>query len=182
MQVIHTNIDGAYLLKPKVFTDERGYLYESYQQQQLAQLGLQDLFVQDNVSYSKQNVLRGLHFQSTRPQGKLIQVLAGAIYDVAVDIDPKSASFGKYFGTVLSAENHDMLWLSPGLAHGFCVLSKHALVHYKCTEFYVPESEAGIAWNCPFLNINWPVIKPVLSSKDANHPSLPEYLKQTKTF
>lgn len=175
MQITNTSLAGVLIIQPDVFNDERGYLYESFKTKIYAQNGIDYDFVQDNVSFSKRNILRGLHFQKTKPQGKLIQVIAGEIYDVVVDIRPNSVNFGKYFGLHISSENHKQLWIPPGHAHGFCVLSATALVHYKCTDYYDAEDEAGIAWDCPHINIDWPIKKPVLSDKDTKHPNLIEF-------
>lgn len=175
MKIINTSLPDVLIIEPDVFNDERGYLFESFKANIYAQSGIRYNFVQDNVSLSKQNILRGLHFQKTKPQGKLIQVLAGEIYDVAVDVNPSSDNFGKYFGVCISSENHRQLWIPPGYAHGFCVLSTTALVHYKCTDYYDAQDEAGIAWDCPHINIEWPIKTPVLSEKDNKHPNLIEF-------
>lgn len=180
MQVTNTSLPGVLIIQPTVFDDERGYLYESYKANQYASAGINYAFVQDNISLSKKHVLRGLHLQKKHPQGKLIQVLQGEIYDVAVNVNPDSNKFGKYFGLNLNAKNHTQLWIPPGYAHGFCVLSNEALVHYKCTDYYQAHDELGIAWDCPHINIDWPVDKPILSAKDKLHPNLLNYINIKK--
>lgn len=171
MQLIETELPGVLLFKPDIFEDDRGYLYEAYKADYFKGLNID--FVQDNVSVSKQNVLRGLHFQNKRPQGKLIQVLEGEIIDVAVDVRPNSKYFGKYFAATIDSIRHHQIWIPPGFAHGFYVLSAKAIVHYKCTDYYDSNDQAGIAWDCPVVNIKWPIKnRPLLSAKDALLPSL----------
>lgn len=173
MQLINTALKGVKLLKPLVHSDERGFLKESFSRQRYQTLlGIDHEFVQDNLSESRQGVLRGLHFQKTKPQGKLIMVTQGTIFDVVADIDPESPDFGQHIGVELSAENHRQLWVPPGYAHGFCVLSETAQVLYKCTEYYDADDQAGVIWNCPKLAIDWPISEPVLSAKDAALPML----------
>lgn len=174
MKVLPTSLPGVLILEPEMFADNRGDLMEAYSMRRYLQLAGIDLpFVQDNVSRSHRSVLRGLHFQRKKPQGKLIQVLAGSIFDVVADINPQSRNYGSHTTTELSADNHRQLWIPPGYAHGFCVTSDTAIVHYKCTEYYDPEDQAGVAWNCPRLGIPWPVKTPVLSDKDRLLQSLP---------
>lgn len=169
MEVTKTQVDGVLLIKPKVFGDERGYFVETYQKERYSEIGITHTFVQDNHSMSRRGILRGLHYQTKHPQGKLVMVSLGAVFDVAVDIRPDSPTFGKWFGAILSQENQHQLWIPPGLAHGFLVLSDIAHFHYKCTDFYDPKNEASILWNDPELNIEWPFAEDVvLSQKDMN--------------
>lgn len=170
MKVEQTDIDGVLLVKPKVWGDERGYFLETWQRSRYKDIGIDFDFVQDNHSYSRRDILRGLHFQRNHPQGKLVYVTLGSVFDVAVDIRPDSPTFGKWYGAVLSAENHHQLWVPPGLAHGFVVLSDEAYFNYKCTDYYYPDDESSIRWNDPDINIKWPVVDPVLSDKDKNAP------------
>lgn len=172
MNVIQTQLPGVLIIEPKVFGDERGFFLECYQEQRYRDAGIELLFVQDNHSRSQYGVLRGLHFQRNRPQGKLVRVTRGAVYDVAVDINPESATCGEFVGVELTADNHLQLWIPPGYAHGFCVLSDIADFQYKCTDLYLPEEEGGLIWNDPDVNIPWPVEAPKLSEKDLRHPSL----------
>ena len=169
MEVTKTRVDGVLLIKPKVFGDERGYFVETYQKERYSEIGITHPFVQDNHSMSRRGRLRGLHYQTKHPQGKLVMVSLGAVFDVAVDIRPDSPTFGKWFGAILSQENQHQLWIPPGLAHGFLVLSDIAHFHYKCTDFYDPKNETSILWNDPELNIEWPFAEDVvLSQKDMN--------------
>jgi dTDP-4-dehydrorhamnose 3,5-epimerase len=170
MKVTPCAIADVLLIEPRVFGDERGFFYESFNQRAFhAATGVNLRFVQDNHSKSAQGVLRGLHYQLHRPQGKLVRVVAGAVFDVAVDIRPDSPTFGQWVGEVLSADNKRQLWVPPGLAHGFLVLSDSAEFLYKTTDYYAPEHERCIAWNDPTLAIQWPELKepPQLSVKDA---------------
>ena len=169
MEVTKTRVDGVLLIKPKVFGDERGYFVETYQKERYSEIGITHPFVQDNHSMSRRGILRGLHYQTKHPQGKLVMVSLGAVFDVAVDIRLDSPTFGKWFGAILSQENQHQLWIPPGLAHGFLVLSDIAHFHYKCTDFYDPKNETSILWNDPELNIEWPFAEDVvLSQKDMN--------------
>ncbi len=178
MKVVDTTLPGVRIIEPRVFGDARGWFLESFSARRYREAAGIDLdFVQDNISHSTHGVLRGLHFQRTRPQGKLIQVIAGAVFDVAVDIDPRSATFGRHVAVELSADNRRQIWIPPGYAHGFCVISDAATFQYKCTDYYDPADEAGIAWNCPDLAINWPVQEPTLSDKDRQHPRLKEWAR-----
>ncbi|MCL2919620.1 dTDP-4-dehydrorhamnose 3,5-epimerase [Shewanella litorisediminis] len=168
MQVLTTAINEVKLIIPRVYEDERGYFFESWQQQRFADMIAPVTFVQDNQSLSKKGTLRGLHWQEEHPQDKLISVLSGAIFDVAVDIRPESPTYGKWVGETLSAENHRQLFIPKGFAHGFYVLSETAIVSYKCSDFYHPESERSIRWDDPNLAIEWPIKgPPLLSAKDA---------------
>jgi dTDP-4-dehydrorhamnose 3,5-epimerase len=168
MKTIPTSIPGMILLEPRVFGDERGFFLETYSEKALAEIGIRQRFIQDNHSCSKQNVLRGLHYQIQRPQGKLIRVVAGEIFDVGVDLRRNSPTFGKWHGSLLSAENKQILWVPPGFAHGFSVLSEGADVLYKVTDIYSPEHERTILWNDPALKIDWKIKgEPIISAKDA---------------
>lgn len=172
MNVIPTKISEVFIIEPKVFGDARGFFYESFQAERYAAHGIGPTFVQDNLSRSAKGILRGLHFQNPRPQGKLVQVTRGAVYDVAVDIRRGSASFGQWVGVELSEENHRQLWIPPGFAHGFVALSETCDFSYKCTEYYDPKAEHSIVWNDPAMGIVWPVETPQLSDKDAKAPTL----------
>jgi dTDP-4-dehydrorhamnose 3,5-epimerase len=168
VKFIPTPLPGALLIEPKIFQDERGFFLESYQKKLFSEAGIPFDFVQDNHSKSCQGVLRGLHYQIKQPQGKLLRVAVGEIYDVALDLRKKSPSFGKWFGTYLSAENKQMIWVPPGFAHGFYVTSPQAELFYKATDYYAPQWERTILWNDPDVNIQWPVQgqSPILSPKD----------------
>lgn len=170
MKVTPTSIADVLIIEPRVFGDQRGFFLESFNQRQFNDATGTDFnFVQDNHSRSAKNVLRGLHYQVGQPQGKLVRVVRGAVFDVAVDIRPSSPTFGQWFGLELSEENHRQLWVPPGLAHGFLVLSDSAEFLYKTTDYYAPEQERCIAWNDPTLGIAWPLEggAPLLSGKDA---------------
>ena len=168
MNIIHTEIPDVLIIEPQVFGDERGFFFESYNQKALLEkAGISEHFVQDNHSRSAKNVLRGLHYQIQQPQGKLVRVVEGAVYDVAVDLRKSSQTFGESVGVHLSAENKQQLWIPAGFAHGFLVLSDYAEFLYKTTEFYAPQHERSIIWNDPDLKISWPLEEePVLSAKD----------------
>lgn len=170
MNIKTTAIRDLLVIEPRVFADDRGFFLETFRQNLFEEAGIACSFVQDNHSRSRHGVLRGLHFQKEHPQGKLVYVSSGAIYDVAVDIRLGSPDFGRWFGVVLSDENHLQLWIPPGFAHGFCVLSDRADFTYKCTEYYHPEDEGGIIWNDPELKIEWPVENPLVSKKDTTNP------------
>lgn len=176
MKVIETALPGVLIIEPKVFGDHRGFFIETFQVERYREAGIALPFVQDNHSRSPRGVLRGLHFQRTRPQGKLVSVSRGAVYDVAVDIDPKSPTCGQFVGVELNDENHRQLWIPPGYAHGFCVLSEMADFQYKCTDLYFPEDEGGLLWNDPDVGIPWPEHSPRLSSKDQDNPCLRQLL------
>jgi|SRR5579885_2154765 dTDP-4-dehydrorhamnose 3,5-epimerase len=173
MKVTEGPLPGLLIIEPRVFNDNRGYFFEVFQQKRYAEFGI-PAFVQDNVSRSARNVLRGLHYQLPHAQGKLVFVTRGSVWDVAVDIRTNSPTFGQWFGIHLNDENHTQFYIPPGFAHGFCVLSDEADFHYKCTDYYQPGSEHGIAWNDERLNIPWPVSNPVLSPKDEIYPALHE--------
>jgi dTDP-4-dehydrorhamnose 3,5-epimerase len=171
MQFIKQEIQDVILCQPTVFQDERGFFLESYKKTAFSNAEISEEFVQDNHSRSKQGVLRGLHYQIQNPQGKLVRVIVGEIFDVAIDIRKNSLTFGKWVGTNLSAENKNMLWMPVGFAHGFYTLSPWAEILYKATDYYAPQSERTIRWNDPAIGITWPLIdaqSPILSPKDAD--------------
>jgi dTDP-4-dehydrorhamnose 3,5-epimerase len=172
MKVTETALPGALVLEPQVFGDARGFFYESYNRATWRELGIHADFVQSNVSRSARGVLRGLHYQWPNPQGKLVSVLEGEVYDVAVDIRRGSPTFGQSVGTMLTAENHRHFWVPEGFAHGFCVLSESAIFTYQCTALYDRQADAGIRWNDAALGIDWPVSDPLLSDKDRATPFL----------
>jgi len=177
MKVIDTAIADVKIIEPKVFGDERGFFLETFQADRYRkEAGINLTFVQDNHSRSTKGILRGLHFQIKRPQGKLVRVVSGSVYDVAVDIRPESPTFKQWVGVVLSAENHRQLWVPPGLAHGFVVISGNADYEYKCTDHYDPADEGCIHWKDPELKIGWPVDRPALSEKDSAAPCLKDLL------
>lgn len=167
MKVIETGIQGVLVIEPKVFGDTRGFFMETYQSERYAQYGIAADLVQDNLSYSRYGVLRGLHLQYPHAQGKLVQVFSGDVFDVAVDIRRGSPTFGRWFGVNLSGENKRQLWVPPGFAHGFCVTSDEALFGYKCSDYYHPETELSVRWDDTDIGIEWPLDgEPDLSSKD----------------
>jgi dTDP-4-dehydrorhamnose 3,5-epimerase len=169
MKIIETPLKGLYVIKPKVFKDERGYFYESYNQKMFQNAGITDIFVQDNQSFSQKNVVRGLHFQSPPfAQAKLVRVIKGAVLDVVVDIRKNSPTYGKHYAIELTEENFLMLYVPVGFAHGFATLEDNTIFAYKCSNFYNKESENTILWNDPDLNINWNFKNPILSEKDKN--------------
>lgn len=172
MKVIPTELPGVLIIEPQVFGDARGFFLETWNAPRYAAAGIPIAFVQDNLSRSVRGTLRGLHFQEPDPQGKLVHVVEGAVFDVAVDVRRGSPHFGRWVGVELSLENKRQLWVPPGFAHGFCVLSAHAAFVYKCTALYAPQSDRGIAWNDPDLEIAWPIQDPLLSAKDAAAPRL----------
>ena len=166
MEVFETELPGVMILEPKVFGDARGFFLETWNQERYREAGIPAGFVQDNLSFSGKGTLRGLHFQNPNAQGKLVQVLQGEVYDVAVDIRQGSPTFGKWVGVTLSAENRRQVFVPAGFAHGFCVISDNALFSYKCTDIYNPKAEVSIIWNDPDIGIDWPVTEPELSEKD----------------
>ena len=167
MNVIQTSLPGVLILEPKVFGDDRGFFFENYNKKTLTKIGITAEFVQDNHSRSVRNVLRGLHYQIKQPQGKLVRVITGEVFDVSVDIRSSSPNFGKWVGINLSAENKRMAWIPPGFAHGFLVLSEVAEFLYKTTDYWAQEYERCILWNDPYLAIEWPLQgEPILSAKD----------------
>lgn len=171
MKVIETVLPGVLIIEPKVFGDSRGFFQETYREETYSNIGIPP-FVQDNHSRSAKGVLRGLHSQRLKPQGKLVRVSRGAVFDVAVDINPHSETFGKHVAVELNDENHRQFYIPPGYAHGFCVLSDDADFLYKCTEYYRPGDEIGVLWNDPAIGIAWPVANPMLSAKDEGLPTL----------
>lgn len=172
MKITPASIPDILIFEPMVHGDQRGYFKETFRQRWFEERGLAYNFVQDNVSRSGQGVLRGLHYQCQHAQGKLIRVTHGEVFDVAVDVRLNSPTFGQHVATTLSADNHRQLFIPPGFAHGFCVLSEYADFAYKCTDYYHPSSDRGIAWNDPALNIEWPLTTPMLSAKDQDYPRL----------
>lgn len=178
MKISPGPLAGILILEPRLFSDERGWFYESYQQNRYLDAGIPPL-LQDNISLSKQGCLRGLHYQLPHSQGKLVWALRGTVWDVMVDIRRSSPTYKKWFGITLSAEQPKQIYIPPGFAHGFCVLSSEAEFAYKCTEYYHPASEHGIIWNDPELAIEWPITNPILSNKDQQYPSLREMTHDT---
>lgn len=174
MKVTATEFPGVVLIEPQVFADPRGHLLEIFQARRFAQLGIPAAFVQDLLSHSRSGVLRGLHYQLARPQGKLASIIAGVIFDVIVDIRRSSPTFGRWLGMLLDSRLYQQVYIPPGFAHGYCVLSDFATVLYKCTEYYAPEDEYGIRWDDPSLGIDWPVAAPLLSARDSRFPTLAE--------
>jgi len=172
MKVIKQAIPEVLLIEPQVFGDERGFFLETFNAKRYAELGISETFVQDNHSYSAKGVLRGLHFQKQFPQGKLVYVTSGSVFDVAVDIRKDSPTFGQWVGAILKAEEHQQFYVPAGFAHGFCVLSDTVDFHYKCTDYYHPEDEGCIRWDDPDIAIEWPLANPRLSNKDAKAPFL----------
>ena len=168
----NTKLDGVLIIKPQIFEDERGFFLESFNKDIYSEVGIDFDFVQDNHSRSTKGVLRGLHFQKTKPQGNLVRVVKGKVFDIAVDIRRGSATYGQWEAVILSEENKTQFWVPPGFAHGFMVLSDIADFEYKCTGYYDQSDEGGIIWNDPYLNIPWPDKNPILSEKDANAPKL----------
>lgn len=183
MQVSTTDLPGVLLCEPKVFGDDRGYFLETWQAQRYAAAGMPEQFVQDNLSNSRRGILRGLHLQHPNAQGKLVYVLDGEVFDVAVDVRVGSPTFGRFVSAVLSSDNKHQLYIPPGFAHGFCVTSERATFAYKCTTYYSPETELSVRWDDPALGIPWPIQDPQLSTKDAaalpladiSHERLPSY-------
>ncbi|WP_417612164.1 dTDP-4-dehydrorhamnose 3,5-epimerase [Parasphingorhabdus sp.] len=176
MRIIETTIPDVKILEPKVFGDDRGFFMESWNKAAFEDVSEDHQFVQDNHSKSQAGVLRGLHYQIVQPQGKLVRVVSGSVYDVVVDIRASSPSFGKWVGVELSGSNHRMLWVPPGFAHGFLCLENNTDFLYKCTDFYAPEHERSLLWSDPAIGIEWPLekITPLLSSKDKDAPLLAE--------
>tara|TARA_B110000003_G_scaffold276566_1_gene323954 strand:- start:27014 stop:27556 length:543 start_codon:yes stop_codon:yes gene_type:complete len=167
MKIIKTPIENLLVLEPKVFEDERGYFFESFNKKKLEDIGIKESFVQDNQSLSNKNVLRGLHFQAPPfAQGKLVRVIKGSVLDIAVDIRKESATYGKYFSIILSEQNKKMFWIPPGFAHGFLTLEDQTIFSYKCSGDYNPSSEGSLLWNDPQLNIEWNIDEPIVSAKD----------------
>jgi dTDP-4-dehydrorhamnose 3,5-epimerase len=185
MKITATPLEGLLIIEPRVFEDTRGYFIETHHMLRYQECGIDQSFVQDNLSFSVKGTLRGLHFQITKPQAKLVQVLTGEIFDVAVDIRPESSNFGKWFGIHLSEQNKNQLYIPAGFAHGFCVLSENAHFSYKCSNYYDPQDEGGILWSDRTIGIDWPVKDPIISVKDSRFSYLadlaPEQLyRQTR--
>ncbi|WP_127168838.1 dTDP-4-dehydrorhamnose 3,5-epimerase [Xanthomonas sp. BRIP62415] len=174
MKILPTRLDGCCVIEPAIHTDDRGFFFEAWNAERFKQNGLNMQFVQSNVSCSSKGVIRGLHYQWPRPQGKLISVLEGEVYDVAVDIRVGSPTFGKWEAVILSGENRRQFWVPEGFAHGFAVLSETAFFNYLCTDVYVKEADAGVRWNDAAIGIDWPISDPLLSAKDAKAPFLDE--------
>ncbi len=174
MTITQTDLPGVFVFEPRRFSDDRGYFYETWQSQRYKDAGIAFDFVQDNVSRSKRGVLRGLHFQNPQAQGKLVSVLDGEVFDVAVDIRHGSPDFGKWFGILLSSENAKQLWVPPGFAHGFYVTSESAIFSYKCTDTYSPSAEGSLRWDDPAIGITWPEGEKILAPKDREAPLLSE--------
>lgn len=172
MKVTHSKLTGAMVFEPKVFGDDRGFFMETWNYERYKEAGLNVKFVQSNLSLSSKGVLRGLHFQNPHPQGKLVQILSGEVFDVAVDIRKGSATFGQWHGEFLTAENKKQFYIPEGFAHGFCVLSETALFSYMCTNVYHASADSGLLWNDPEIGIKWPIDVPLLSEKDKNAPTL----------
>lgn len=176
MKIIAEELDGLLLIQPTVFEDQRGYFYESYHAQALKDMGITDQFVQDNQSLSNKGVLRGLHFQHPpSAQGKLVRVVKGAVYDVAVDLRKGTPTYGQHFGVNLNEINKSLFWIPPGFAHGFCTLEDHTIFSYKCTDYYAPTLGQGIQWDDAQLGINWPIKNPILSENDINNMSMESF-------
>ncbi len=172
MKIEPTGLDGVLVVEPRVFDDSRGYFMETHHLKRYRDAGIDCEFVQDNLSYSVRGTLRGLHYQLPHTQAKLVQVLTGEIYDVAVDIRRDSPTFGKWVGVYLSDQNHRQIFVPAGFAHGFCVMSETAHVLYKCSDFYSPPDEKGVLWSDPDIRIDWPIQEPILSDKDGKYPVL----------
>ncbi len=178
MEVVKTALEGVLLIKPQVFGDQRGFFLETFRAEEYARFGISLPFVQDNHSRSRQGILRGIHYQSSHPQGKLVSVTKGRVFDVAVDLRPESSNYGKWFGVVLDDESHCQLWVPPGFGHGFYVLSEMVDFVYKCTDYYMPEYEISIRWDDPEIGIDWPIERdPILSEKDRVAPYLADMYK-----
>ena len=176
MKIISEDIPGLKLIQPNVFEDERGYFYESFNEKQLHEIGINERFVQDNQSLSNKGVLRGLHFQNPpMAQGKLVRVVKGAVYDVAVDLRKESPTYGEHFGIELNEENKLMFWVPAGFAHGFATLRNQTVFSYKCSEYYNPKVESGIQWDDSTLNIDWKIENPILSEKDQNNSNFSSF-------
>jgi dTDP-4-dehydrorhamnose 3,5-epimerase len=172
MKIVETELPGVVVIEPRIFGDERGFLFETWSRERYAEAGLPASFVQDNVSFSRPGVLRGLHYQHPSGQGKLVTALQGEIFDIAVDIRQGSPTFGRWVGVMLSGESMRQIYIPPGFAHGFAVLGEPALVTYKCTDFYNPQHESSIRWDDPDLAIKWPAADPIVNAKDRAAPLL----------
>ncbi len=177
MKITEKSIPGVLLIEPDVFKDDRGFFLETFHKDKYADLGFHKVFVQDNHSHSERGTLRGLHYQLKHPQAKLVYVVRGEIFDIAVDIRQGSPTFGRWTRSILSEENKHQLFIPEGFAHGFCVLSQTADVMYKCTDLYAPKDEYGIIWSDPTIGIDWPIDDPILSEKDSRYPVLKDILE-----
>ncbi len=166
MRIVPAPLSGLLVIEPKIFGDGRGFFLETYEKKRYAEAGIPAEFVQDNLSLSRHGVVRGLHFQNPNAQGKLVYVLRGEVFDVAVDIRSDSPTFGRWYGVTLSGENKRQFWVPKGFAHGFCVTGESALFAYKCTDYYAPQSEVTIRWDDPAIGIDWPIKDPIISEKD----------------
>lgn len=172
MKILSNSLNGVMLLQPNVFEDDRGYFMETYQKERYQEIGITCSFVQDNLSYSTKGTLRGLHYQYPNAQAKLVQVVQGEVFDVAVDIRKDSPTFGQWTSAILSDRNKHQFFVPEGFAHGFCVLSETAIFKYKCSDFYTPKNEKGLLWSDPNISIDWPINNPTLSEKDSSNPTL----------
>lgn len=177
MEAELTPLEGVIIIKPDIYKDDRGFFTETYSKDKYYSLGIREEFVQDNYSRSKKNTLRGLHYQINKPQGKLVRVINGRVLDVAVDVRQDSKTFGQYFSVFLDDVNFYQLYMPPGIAHGFCVVSEFADFEYKCTNFYSPKNEKGVLWSDSDININWPVANPIVSAKDLTFNQLKDIPK-----
>jgi dTDP-4-dehydrorhamnose 3,5-epimerase len=182
VRVVSTDLPGVLIIEPDVHQDTRGFFLETYHAAKYQAAGISDSFVQDNHSRSVQGTLRGLHLQLRRPQGKLVRVIEGEVFDVAVDVRVGSPTFGRWVGVTLSAANFLQCYVPPGFAHGFAVVSPVAQVEYKCTDVYDPDGELGIAWNDPAIGIDWPIAEPLLSARDMQHPPLAALMERLPLF
>lgn len=175
MNIKQTKLDGVVVLEPNAFNDSRGFVKEIFRHDAFKKIGITTAFLQSNIAYSGKNVLRGLHHQEKNPQGKLVYCTQGAVFDVAVDLRKKSPTFGEHVSVLLTQHNHRQIWIPPGFAHGFCVLSDFSLVNYYFTEYFCADDQVGILWSDVDLGIDWPIDHPVLSEKDANLPSFKDF-------
>ena len=182
IRFLETGIPGVILIEPVVHRDDRGFFLEAYHEPKYREGGIREIFVQDNHSRSTKGALRGLHGQNPNPQGKLVRVVEGEVFDVAVDVRRGSPTFGKYFATTLSAENFHQLYAPPGILHGFCVISEAAQFEYKCTDLYDPAAEFSVAWDDPEIGIDWPIADPVLSEKDRSAPRLRDVMDRLADY
>jgi dTDP-4-dehydrorhamnose 3,5-epimerase len=179
---LETTLPGVILIEPRVFRDDRGFFLETYHREKFQELGIEDEFVQDNHSLSSKNILRGLHAQIAKPQGKLVRATEGEIFDVAVDLRRGSPTYLDWFGACLSSDNFHMLWIPPGFAHGFCVISERAQVQYKCTDLYDPTDELTVRWDDPRIGVDWPIAEPQLSDRDRKAPRIDEVEQQLPSY
>jgi dTDP-4-dehydrorhamnose 3,5-epimerase len=178
MEIVATPLEGLLVIEPRCFRDERGFFLETYREARYREAGIDQVFVQDNQSRSSEGVLRGMHFQVKRPQAQILTVVRGRIFDAAVDLRPASATFGRWYGLELSDAGPRQIYMAPGFAHGYCVLSAFADLHYKVSRNYDPHDEGGLIWNDPDVGIEWPVAKPTVGARDAAFPRLKELLQE----